>query len=485
MDEGRVIFRILDEKRSTALAKAVALIAIIAIADWQIDLDIAFGVLYLFPMLVAGGVLSRWQIAGLALLCTALADVFDPFPFTLRVALPQDILVFSALVGTGLFAHEVTRNRRAQQENLKRVEEESAARRDAEEQLKFLIESSPAAVLTATTGGTILLANSAAHRLLAIPAGELAGKDLNRYIPSLGRVPPVDDPAHAFCTEMQCRGERENGDAFLANVFFSTYKTRMGPRLAAVVVDSSEELRDREEFSRQQLLAGSRVLAGAVSHEIRNVCAAISNVHENLIRSGMLSNNKDFGALGLLVGTLNRIASLELKQSTSLLTVGAVDVREILDDLRIVLEPYSRDADIQIQWSVPESLPAVLADRHSLLQVLLNLTKNSERALADWPLKRISIAAVASEQKLSIRIRDTGPGISFPDKLFQPFQDGADSAGLGLYLSRAFMRSFGGDLRHDIGVPGCCFVVELLRADRGEIDDGARAAHATHTTSAG
>jgi C4-dicarboxylate-specific signal transduction histidine kinase len=244
-------------------------------------------------------------------------------------------------------------------------------------------------------------------------------------------------------------------------------------------------LRDREEFSRQQLLAGSRVLAGAVSHEIRNVCAAISNVHENLTRSGMLASNKDFGALGLLVGTLNRIASLELKQSTIRLTVGAVDLREILDDLRIVLEPYSRDANIQLQWHVPESLPPVLADRHSLLQVLLNLTKNSERALANWPLKRISIAAVTNEEKLSIRIRDTGPGILFPDKLFQPFQDGADSTGLGLYLSRAFMRSFGGDLRHDVGVPGCCFVVELLRADRVWTEEGARASHATNTTSAG
>jgi two-component system, LuxR family, sensor kinase FixL len=475
----------LDEKRSTALAKASVLIAIIAMADWQIDLNIAFGFLYLFPMLVAGGVLTRWQIAGLALLCTALADLFDPFSFTLGVALPQDVLVFSALMGTGLFAHEVTRNRRAQQENLLRVEDESTARRDAEEQLKFLIESSPAAVLTANTDGEVLLANTAAHRLLAVPAGELTDKNINRYIPSLGRVPPVADSERAFCTEMQCRGERENGEVFLANVFFSTYKTRMGPRLAAVVVDSSDELREREESSRQQLIAGSRVLAGAVSHEIRNVCAAISNVHENLIRSTVLVGNKDFGALGLLVGTLNSIASLELKQSTTRLAVGPVDLREILDDLQIVLEPYSHEMDIELQWSVPEALPPVLADRHSLLQVLLNLTKNSERALAQWPLKRISIVVAVTEKKVSIRVRDTGPGVPFPERLFQPFQEGADSAGLGLYLSRAFMRSFGGDLRHAADVPGCCFVVELLRGDQMEVDEVTRAGHATNTTSAG
>ena len=124
------------------------------------------------------------------------------------------------------------------------------------------------------------------------------------------------------------------------------------------MVDSSDELREREESSRQQLIAGSRVLAGAVSHEIRNVCAAISNVHENLIRSSVLAGNKDFGALGLLVGTLNSIASLELKQSTTRLAVGPVDLREILDDLQIVLEPYSHEMDIELQWSVPESTAA-------------------------------------------------------------------------------------------------------------------------------
>ena len=92
----------------------------------------------------------------------------------------------------------------------------------------------------------------------------------------------------AFRTEMQCRGEREMGEPFLANVFFSTYNTALGPRLAALVVDASEELRAREETSLDQLMAGSRILVGAVSHEVRNVCGAISVIYENLARSGSL-----------------------------------------------------------------------------------------------------------------------------------------------------------------------------------------------------
>lgn len=456
------------------------MIAAIAAVDWRIDLNIAFGLLYLFPMLLVGAVLTRWEIAGLALLCTVLADVFDPYPFTWAVALPQDVLMFSALAGTGLFAHEAAKNRKAQQQHVERLEEETAARRDAEEQLLFLIDSSPAAVFTASTDGTILLANAAAARLLGSTAG-LAGANLFRYIPALGHVPLVGDPAREFRTEMQCRGERDNGEVFLANVFFSTYKTRLGARIAALVADASEELRDREESTSQQLLAGSRLLAIAVSHEVRNVCGAIAVAHQNLVREAGLDRNKDFMALGALIETLNKIASFELKKSASRLDVVPVDVREVLDALRIVLESRAQEADIEVQWKLPETIPPVMADRHSLMQVLLNLTKNSERALAAWPLKRILISVADCGDKVTILIRDTGPGVPFPDKLFQPFQEGADSVGLGLYLSRAFMRSFGGDLRHDPGVPGCCFVAELERAGppRADNENAGNAAHQT------
>jgi signal transduction histidine kinase len=253
----------------------------------------------------------------------------------------------------------------------------------------------------------------------------------------------------------------------------------MGPRLAALVVDASEELRDREETSLEQLMAGSRILVGAVSHEVRNVCGAISVIYENLVRSGTLNGNKDFEALGALVETLNKIASLELKQSASSARMEGADLAETLDDLRIVLEPYCQEAGITVTWDLPQEIPPVWADRHSLLQVLLNLTKNSERALENAEVKRIDVSVSVRETGVSIRVTDTGPGISSVDTLFQPFQKGADSTGLGLYLSRAFVRSFRGELHHDATGPGCCFVIDLAIARFQEVRAGK---HGTHTT---
>jgi signal transduction histidine kinase len=194
------------------------------------------------------------------------------------------------------------------------------------------------------------------------------------------------------------------------------------------------------------------------------VCGAISIIHENLVRSGRLEANQDFEALGSLVQTLNKIASLELKQSASYSKIESIDLMETLDNLQIVLDLHCQETDISVNWDIQEKIPRVVADRHRLLQVLLNLVKNSERALEGSDVKRLDISVSVGEDTVSIRVADTGPGIGSIEKLFQPFQQGADSTGLGLYLSRAFVRSFRGDLRHAPTVRGCAFIIDLAIA---------------------
>ena len=455
-----MIRRILHSRPRTVLACGLAVIVLIAVVDWQIEFNATLGFLYLFPLVLLGTALDWPALIAVAVGCTFLSDRLDPFPGDTEIA--RDLLIFLTLATGALLALAVTKGYRREMESLARLQKEAVARRAAEEQLAFLVESSPAAVLPMTADGEILLANPAAHRLLGVADGILPGRRITRYVPALGSIPSIDDTAKIFRTEMQTRGQRENGDIFLADVFFSTYSTAAGPRLSALVIDDSEHFREREEANLQQLLVGSRILVAAVSHEVRNVCGAIGMVHENLARNGSLSGNQDFEALGSLVQTLNKIASLELKQSVGAVEASSADLREVLADLRIVLEPYCEESDIQLHWNIPDELPLVQADRHSLLQVLLNVTKNSQRALESAARKEIDISVVAGADGVSIRILDSGPGIPAGQKLFQPLQKGADATGLGLYLSRAFMRSFRGDLRHDPTQPGCCFVLELV-----------------------
>lgn len=468
-----MIRRVLQWNTYAVLAYGAILIAAIALADWRIEINATLGFLYIFPMVLLGTVLGWWQLVFVAAFCTLLSDRLDPFPMDMESA--RDILIFLTLATTGLLSLAVTKSYRRERKSF-------AAQRAAEEQLEFLIDSSPAAVLTMTADGEILLANPAAHRLLGTAKGTLPGKRISRYVPALGSIPAVDETAKIFRTEMQTRGQKESGDVFLADVFFSTYSTPVGPRLSALLVDVSEHLREREEASLQQLLAGSRILVAAVSHEVRNVCGAIGMMHENLTRNGLLKGNQDFEALGSLVQTLSKIASLELKQSVGSSEPSYTDLNEVLTDLRIVLEPLCEESEIHLIWNIPESLPRVQADRHSLLQVLLNLTKNSQRALDSATRKSIEISVSQTSNGVLIRFTDSGPGIPPSQKIFQPLQKGADATGLGLYLSRAFMRSFRGDLRHDPGHAGCSFVLELTTAANPEEENSMAVEHAAYTT---
>jgi two-component system, LuxR family, sensor kinase FixL len=450
------------------LIRAGLIIAVVAFTDWRIVEPIPLGFLYLFPMLLVGSVSNRWQIAAVAGLCTIFTEAFDSVVWLPETGIPRNILVFAAFFIMGMFSREIARSRRIEAEHLHLIQSESEARREAEEQLKVLVESSPAAILTANSDGHILLANDAAHRLLAIDAGALPGRSIGEFIPALVNVPGPDRHRGSFRTVMQCRGRRDDGEVFLADVWFSTYRTSVGSRLAAMVVDTSEDLRTREEVGLHQLLTGSRILVGAVSHEIRNICGAIAVVHANLARSGELAGNQDFQALGTLIGGLEKIAAMELRQTAN--QAAAVDLGALMDELRIVMEPSLRESGIAVRWEIEEHLPPVWADRQSLMQVFLNLAKNSERALLSQTRRELTLSASVEKQHVVVRIRDTGGGVAHPDLLFRPFQQQAKATGLGLYLSRGFMRSFRGDLRYEPEPQGSTFVVELSPAPSGAED---------------
>jgi two-component system sensor kinase FixL len=472
----------LQGNRRAVLIRAACTVAVISVVDWRVEGNISLGFLYLFPMLLIGSVLSRAQIAVAAAVCMVLAEWFDPFPWTPDAGIPRDIMMLSAFLGMGLFVYESTRNRQRALEHLHQIEAESQARLDAEEQIKVLIESSPAAIFMLDSGGNVLVANEAAHRLLGFEPERLRGNSIHPYLPALAQVPPFDDSAPVFRTVMQCRGRRLDEEVFPADVWFSTYRTRAGSRLAALVIDTSDDLRDREESSLQQLMTGSRLLVGAVSHEIRNICGAIAVVHANLGRNRDLARLEDFQALGTLVEGLGKIASTELRQNTGATSdeAGGVDLYGLMEELRIVIEPPLRNSGIALKWKIAAVLPPVFADRQSLLQVFLNLSKNSERALQGSIGPELEISAISENGRVIVRFRDNGPGVPNPEQLFQPFQRGAESTGLGLYLSRAFLRSFKGELRHEPQSSGCCFALDLTLAFEGS-DDPVDHAENSHT----
>ncbi len=453
--------------KTKILLVAGALVMVIAVMDWSVGNTISLGVLYILPMMLGALVLRSGETAALALFCAFLRACFD-VPSTRVEVVLRFIFATLAYFSSGLFVTALVRNRELALENLAKVQREQALRREAEEQVRVLVESSPAAILTADHRGVILAANNAAEDLFSLPVGGLPGRVITKYLPllegalHLGAANGNGTP-HGFRTAAQCYGRREDGDMFLADTWFSTYRGPEGIRLAAIVVDSSDEMRDREEQGLRQLHRYNRIAAAAVSHEVRNLCSAISLLCAALGEKHNLTHDEDLKGLASLVDGLQHIAQLDL-HSRSHDTLEEIPLRAVLDNLRIVIEPGWRDAGATLEWCLPTNLPRVLADPRGVLQAFLNLAQNSLRAVQEVAVRELTISASVEDQKVAVRFEDSGPGVSAPEYLFEPFQQGVEGTGLGLHISRALLRGYGGDLRFEPRQRGSCFVVELQMA---------------------
>src|SRR5271169_3586081 len=210
--------------RTAVLLASSGIVLAIAAVDWWTKPYFSLGFLYLFPIMLAAGFLPRWAIILLGLACALLCERFsnlDPSDTNIRLGFEA-----LALCGCGLLTSEVLRNKRLSFE--------------AQERMRVLVETSPAAIVTVDERGFIELANQAANELMAPHDGHLIGQPIAAFLPELHHALRWEEGPQ-FRTSMQCRGHRGNGESFLADVWFSTYKEGQSPKLAAIIADVSEE----------------------------------------------------------------------------------------------------------------------------------------------------------------------------------------------------------------------------------------------------
>ncbi|MBL9080174.1 MAG: PAS domain S-box protein [Planctomycetales bacterium] len=443
--------------RRRILIVSLLLLALLVLLEWLLKADFSLGILYTFPVAVAALVLTRRQVLAMAVLCAIVRGQFTPYLST-RESVLRFAMATIAYAAAGLLVVEVSNNRRQLVEHFARLDLEQRLRRKAEDQLRILVESSPAAILTIEADGTVAAANRAAHEMFGCSPGALLGAAVEPYFPVFvsALALPADRPVRSSVSGW---GRRSDGQMFPVQAWFSTYGAGSEHALAAILVDMSEEVRERERENFRQLVDHHRLLAGAVSHEIRNLCSAASVVCANLAKSRDLSDSPDFDALRRLVAGLTRIASIELRREPG--RPPETDLKTVVDQLLVVVEPDWSEIDGRVIVQVPADAPAVVADPQALMQIFLNLTQNSCRAVAGETTRELRITAEVRAEQAVVRFEDSGRGVADQTHLFQPFREEADGTGLGLYVSRALARSFGGDLVHVPTSQGCRFDVLL------------------------
>jgi PAS domain S-box-containing protein len=215
--------RVWDQRnRAPVLLLSGLFILVVAAVDWWTLPYVSLGFLYLFPIMLAAAFLPRWVVALLGMACAVMAEIFSSLtPSFVRLGFET-----LALTGCGLFVAELVRNRRLSLE--------------AQERLKALVETSPAAIVTVDERGFIELANRAALELMAPRDGHLIGNPIAAFLPELHHALRWEE-APQFRAHMQCQGHRGNGESFAADVWFSTYKEGPTPKVAAIIADITDE----------------------------------------------------------------------------------------------------------------------------------------------------------------------------------------------------------------------------------------------------
>jgi signal transduction histidine kinase len=230
----------------------------------------------------------------------------------------------------------------------------------------------------------------------------------------------------------------------------------------------------RDEFAHSARVSSLSEMAGGLAHELNQPLAAASNflaVGELLLK-GEGSREAAGAQLGQARGQIARAGEI-IRRIRDYLAKGNAEMRiEAIDDVVEDAIELARGAKVtpaaRITYSGPQPPVRALIDRIQIQQVLVNLIRNAEEAMAELPLERRAIritSTIASDEFLRISVEDTGPG--FPEAVFgqlnMPFISTKAEQGLGIGLSicRSIIEAHGGELKAENLSRGAmvCFTV--------------------------
>lgn len=323
----------------------------------------------------------------------------------------------------------------------------------------------PVPMLKLSARGRVLIANARARDLLGPGASE--GRELSDLVEGLGRsvaewLTEAETGAALRRPEV-LRVNRHDRELFL-QIRLSRLDQPGTAAFVAVLTDLTEMKQLESQFVQSQKMQAIGQLAGGVAHDFNNLLTAISG-HCDLLLLRHDPDDPDHGDLQQIAQNTNRAAALvgqllaySRKQN---LQPQVLDLRQILADHAHLLKRLMGER-VVLNYSAPDDLPLVRADRRQIEQVVMNLVVNARDAMPNGGEIRVILRAEALTAPLSISrtsipegqwlvivVQDQGPGIpeDLQQKIFEPFyttKRAGEGTGLGLSTAYGIVKQSGG-----------------------------------------
>ncbi len=374
------------------------------------------------------------------------------------------LLMFAAMgVGAAFVGDRFFRNRRSEASASRSLEEREA-------HLLSIYDTAPDALIVIDGKGIMQSYSAAAERMFGWSASEVLGRNVQMLMPQPFRG-QHDGYLHRYLDTGERRiigigrivvGERKDGSTFPMELAVGEVRSERGRVFTGFVRDLTErqatETRLQElqsELVHMSRLSAMGEMASALAHELNQPLSAIANylsgARRLLTRAGV-DEPRAGDALEKAADQALRAGEI-IRRLREFLSRGEGERRvenlpKLVQEACALALVGAKEHSVRVSYALSLDAELVLVDRVQVQQVILNLVRNAIDAMADQPVRQLSIATTAADDGMAmVSVTDTGPGVdaTAAAKLFQPFvTTKANGMGVGLSISRTIVEAHGG-----------------------------------------
>jgi PAS domain S-box-containing protein len=339
-----------------------------------------------------------------------------------------------------------------------------------------ILDNTQSMILVADTAGLVSYANRRCFDSGDFRASQLIGRRLSEIV-AHGRRREFADAFEATVLGEQSENlelpiVRGDGDPGHFSVSLSPMRDEQGNVTSVVVVmtDITDAALLQAKLINTEKLAAVGQLVSGVAHEVNNPLTAILGFADLLLDTPGLSAEaqRDLNVIiqeaqrtKLIVQNLLSFAR-QVPQQRKAIQLNCIVERTLQ------LRGYDlANHGVEVVQRLDSRLPEVVGDEHQLQQVFLNILNNAYDATREsGNPRRIEVSSIHSQGSVEVSFKDSGNGISDPEKIFDPFfttKEVGKGTGLGLSICYGIVNEHKGEIiaKNNSPETGATFTVRL------------------------